>query len=213
MNGVNLVQAEGNGVNYTAASCTEKAVTPAVANGVNFTQAQGNGVNYVPASCTEKAITPATVGPVAKMDATVSEVQFVEGNVSLTCPDQNEVPTQDVEFKELVTKACLGDTIKVDSTGWTWGVRTVKYRIVVRYFKPGSPNYVVALKTEKTKETVDGMFYDSIEDGFTFDKEGTYAFIFRVFKPDGTLGSARSRVVIVEADCQQPELPTALLDD
>jgi hypothetical protein len=127
-----------------------------------------------------------------------SDVIFQEGNVDLQCPSQDEVPTQTVQFKDLVTNACVGETIQVEATGYAWAINTVRYRIVVRYFKPGSPNYTVVLRTDKEQAVVDGNFYDSIEGGFTFTKPGTYSFIFRVFKPDGTLGESRTRSVAVQ---------------
>jgi len=144
-------------------------------------------------SCTEKPVTPATIG----------KPTFQEGNVNLSCPDIGEVKTQDVEYKQLVTSACVGETIQVEATGYAWKELTVKYRIVVRYFKPGQKAFTVILKTDREKATVDGFFYDSLEEGFNFDKPGTYAFIFWVRKPDGTLGSARSRTVIVPETCAQ----------
>jgi hypothetical protein len=149
------------------------------------------------ATCEENPITPATLGPVA----------FQEGTVQLACPNIGDVPTQDVEYKQLVTRACIGDTISVEATGYTWAERTVKYRIVVRYFKPGKPNFTVLLRTDRETVLINGFFYDSLEGGFTFEKAGTYAFIFWVIKPDGTRGSARSRTVVVPELCVE-ETPT-----
>jgi hypothetical protein len=144
-------------------------------------------------SCTEKPITPATIG----------KPTFQEGNVNLSCPDADEVKTQDVEYKQLVTSACPGQTIQVEATGYAWKELTAKYRIAVRYFKPGKTTFGVILKTDREKNVVNGFFYDSLEEGFTFEKPGTYAFIFWIRKPDGSLGSARSRTVVVPETCAQ----------
>jgi hypothetical protein len=114
------------------------------------------------------------------------------GEVEWTESDSKPYPV-------VVTKACVGDKIDgVQATGWTWALRRVKYRIAVRYFKPGASSYKVVFRTETEKEVVDGEFTDSIENGFTFEKPGTYAFIFWVFRPDGSVGSAHQRTIAVE---------------
>ncbi len=43
-----------------------------------------------------------------------ADVILAEGNVILTCPDQSQVPTQTISFKELVTNAHVGDTLAGD---------------------------------------------------------------------------------------------------
>ncbi len=118
-----------------------------------------------------------------------TDVIYSEGNVLLDCPEQDEVVTQAVQFKELVTNACVGETIQVEATGYTYGVRTIQYRIVVHYKpSPGAP-YSLVLRTDREKAVVNGTFKDQLED-FTFTKAGIYRFLFRVWKPDGQGGWA-----------------------
>jgi len=127
-----------------------------------------------------------------------ADVIFAEGNVILDCPAQDQVPTQTVSFKELVTNAHIGDTIELEATGYAAMEKTVTYQVVVRYAEPGKRVYKTVFKTEKMVETVNGIFKEQLEGGYTFEKAGTYRFVFKVWKPSGVLaGKAVTRTVVV----------------
>ena len=127
-----------------------------------------------------------------------SDVIFAEGNVILDCPAQDEVPTQAVSFKELVTNATVGDTIELEASGYTALEKTVTYRVVVKYAKPGSGIFKTVFKTEKEVETVNGIFKEQVAGGYKFEKAGTYQFMFKVWRPNGMLaGKAVTRTVVV----------------
>jgi len=126
------------------------------------------------------------------------DVIFTEGNVILDCPAQDQVPTQTVSFKELVTNARIGDTIELEATGYAAMEKTVTYQVVVRYAEPGKRVYKTVFKTEKMVETVNGIFKEQLEGGYKFEKAGTYRFVFKVWKPSGVLaGKAVTRTVVV----------------
>jgi len=127
-----------------------------------------------------------------------TDVTFAEGNVIVDCPAQEQVPTQTVSFKELVTNARTGDTIELEATGYAAMEKTVTYQVVVRYAEPGKRVYKTVFKTEKMVETVSGIFKEQLEGGYTFEKAGTYRFVFKVWKPSGVLaGKAVTRTVVV----------------
>ena len=119
-------------------------------------------------------------------------------DVILDCPAQEQVPTQTVGFKELVTNACAGDTIELEASGYTALEKTVTYQVVVRFAKPGKSIFKPIFKTEKVVETVNGIFKEQLEGGYKFEKAGTYQFVFKVWKPNGLLaGKAVTRTVVV----------------
>jgi hypothetical protein len=127
-----------------------------------------------------------------------ADVIFAEGNVVLDCPPQDQVPTQTVSFKELVTNAYVGDTIELEASGYTALEKTVTYQVVVRYAEPGKRIFTRVFRTDKVVETVNGIFKEQLEGGYTFEKAGTYQFVFKVWKPSGVLaGKAVTRTVIV----------------
>src|SRR5512137_1212242 len=83
-----------------------------------------------------------------------ADVIFAEGNVVLDCPAQDQVPTQTVSFKELVTNARVGDTIELEASGYAALEKTVTYQVVVKFAKPGKRIYNTIFKTEKMVDTV-----------------------------------------------------------
>jgi hypothetical protein len=135
---------------------------------------------------------------------TLNGVAYELNSSSIDCPDVDDVPTQDVTYKQLVTSACPGDTIQVEASGYAWKTRTVRYRIVVRYFKPGKTTWTEVYRGDRTKEVgANGFFYDSIEGGFKVEKAGTYTFKFNVMKFDGTpYNRAKTRTVVVPELCE-----------
>ena len=136
--------------------------------------------------------------PNAYKEYSPTDVIFAEGNVILDCPDQDQVPTQTVTFKELVTNAYVGDTIELEASGYTALEKTVTYQVVVRFANPGKSIFKPVFKTEKVVETVNGIFKEQLEGGYKFEKAGTYQFVFKVWKPSGLLaGRAVTRTVIV----------------
>ena len=143
-----------------------------------------------------------------------ADVIFQEGNVILDCPTQNQVPTQQVTFKALVTQAKVGDVIRLDATGWTPG-SSVSYMIMVQHAQPGTGYKNVFVKTKKpvkgqTTPGPDGVFtatsinlkdgtlVDLQDDGYVLDQPGSYRFTFKVWDASGkSAGKIVSRVVTV----------------
>ena len=78
-----------------------------------------------------------------------ADVTFAEGNVILDCPAQDQVPTQTVSFKELVTNAHVGDTIELEATGYAAMEKTVTYQVVVRYATPGKADLQDGIQDRK----------------------------------------------------------------
>ena len=147
-----------------------------------------------------------------------ADVIYQEGNVILDCPVQDQVPTQQVTFKTLVTKAKVGDVIRLDATGWTAG-DSVSYMIIVQHALPGKGYKNVFVKTKKqdlrpvkaqTTPAPDGVFtvtsinlkdgtlVDLKDDGYVLDKPGSYRFTFKVWDASGKpAGNTVTRVVSV----------------
>jgi len=143
-----------------------------------------------------------------------TDVIFQEGNVILDCPEQPDVPSQEVTFKTLVTRAKVGDVIRLDATGWTPG-SSVSYMIMVQHAKPGKGYKNVFVKTKKpvkgqTVPGADGVFtvtsinlkdgtlVDLQDDGYVLDQPGSYRFTFKVWDASGkSAGKIVSRVVSV----------------
>ena len=143
-----------------------------------------------------------------------TDVIFQEGNVILDCPEQPDVPSQEVTFKTLVTRAKVGDVIRLDATGWTPG-SSVSYMIIVQHAKPGKGYKNVFVKTKKpvkgqTTPGADGVFtvtsinlkdgtlVDLQDDGYVLDQPGSYRFKFKVWDATGkSAGKIVTRVVSV----------------
>ncbi len=130
-----------------------------------------------------------------------AEVIYSEGNVVLECPAQSEVPTQTVQFKELVTTACVGETISVEATGYSYVAKTLRQRLIVHYRANPTLPWTLVTRTERETINANGTFKDSI-DSFTFNNVGIYRFLYRVWKPDGLggwviAGQAINRTVTV----------------
>ena len=131
------------------------------------------------------------------------DVIYSEGNVQISCPEQNEVPTQTVEFKELVTKAVVGDTINIEATGYSYvGGKTLQQRLVVSYKPtPSSPWTLVARTDKEIITSVAGGQFKDYMDQFTFTNAGTYRILFKVWQKTATgwalKGQAVNRTVTV----------------
>jgi len=127
-----------------------------------------------------------------------ADVIFAEGNVVLDCPAPEDIPTQTVTFRELVTNAHVGETVELEATGYTAMEKTVTYQVVVRFARPGSRIFKTVFKTEKMVETVNGVFKEQLDGGYKFERAGTYRFVFKVWKPNGLLaGKVVTRTVVV----------------
>lgn len=131
------------------------------------------------------------------------DVIYNEGNVVIDCPEQSDVPTQTVLFKELVTKAYVGDTINVEATGYSYiGAKTLRQRIAVSYKATPRSKWVGVTATEKEifQSEAGGLFKDYMET-FKFEKAGIYRFLFKVWKKtsDGwkVVGKIQARTVTV----------------
>jgi hypothetical protein len=107
-----------------------------------------------------------------------------------------DVPPR-VTFKTLVTRAKVGDVIRLDATGWTPG-SSVSYMIMVQHAKPGEGYKNVFVKTKKPVkgQTVpgpdgvftvtsinlkDGTLVDLEDNGYVLDQPGSYRFTFKVW--------------------------------
>jgi len=78
-----------------------------------------------------------------------ADVIYSEGNVLLDCPAQNEVPTQTVQFKELVTAACVGETISVEATGYSYIAKTLLQRLIVHYKANPTLPWTLVTRTDR----------------------------------------------------------------
>jgi hypothetical protein len=127
-----------------------------------------------------------------------TDVLYNEGSVVIDCPDDGDVQTQEVTFRELVTNAHVGDHIEIEATGWTAAEKMISHRIIVKYAAPGTSIYSLVTRSDRTQLVANGIFKVNLEGGLTFDKAGTYQIMFKVWKPNGVLaGKAVTRTVIV----------------
>ena len=127
-----------------------------------------------------------------------ADVLYNEGSVVVDCPEDGEVATQEVTFRELVTNAYVGDHIEIEATGWTAVEKIVASRIIVRYAKPGKAKLTLVTRSDKIQTVANGVFKTSLDGGLTFDKAGTYQIMFKVWRPNGTLaGRTKTRMITV----------------
>lgn len=120
---------------------------------------------------------------------TTVDVQCPEGSVETSTTQVS------VAYEELVTEAYVGDTVDVRGTIWTKKNRYVGHRFLVFKVYPNAPAkllYKTGMKMGYSKDTEeDEMFY-------IFSTPGLIRFELRVFKPDGSVGRIRAKVLVKE---------------
>jgi hypothetical protein len=133
-------------------------------------------------------------------------VTQTEAVASIDCPTAENVETRLVRLDQLVTTACVGDTINVRGTGYAYPKadgspeQIVTSRFSVYYSKPGkSGRKRIYTEDKELADINDGEFKE--ERQFTFELPGTYTFKYWVYNRGTPVGSAKERIIEVAEDC------------
>jgi len=132
------------------------------------------------------------------VDLDDEDIQCTPTTVDVECPTgsvQYDTTQVKVSYEELVTEAYVGDTVDVRGTIWTNKNRYVGHRFLVWKVYPNAPAKLL-YKTGMRMGYSGGAEEDEIF--HICASPGIIRFELRVFKPDGTVGSVRSKIVVKE---------------
>lgn len=133
-------------------------------------------------------------------------VMQTEAVATINCPTAENVEMRLVKLDQVVTTACVGDTINVRGTGYAYPKadsapdQVITSRFVVFYSKPGkSGRKKIYTEEKELVEINEGEFKE--ERQFTFELPGTYTFRYWVYNRGTPVGLAKERTIEVSEDC------------
>jgi len=133
-------------------------------------------------------------------------VTQTEAVATIDCPTAENVETRLVKLDQLVTKACVGDTINVRGTGYAYPKadggpeQVVTSRFSVFYSKPGkSGRKKIYTEDRQLADINEGEFKE--ERQFTFELPGTYTFKYWVYNRGTPVGLAKEKTIEVSENC------------